>query len=122
MDKKIQAEVKTLMKIGLPEDLALLSAGAKYGNEDVVNSVLNDLCDEQELIIQAMSGFKPMCPLALEYVPAEIIKHDQTKVLFVEMNPITNEIKPLEIPQQHVLNTAEDEPQTPVYRLPVGKT
>jgi len=115
MDKKIQAEVKTLMKIGLPEDLALLSAGAKHGNEDVVNNVLNDLCDEQELLAKAMSEFKPMCPLALEYVPAEIIKPDPTKVLFIEMNPITNEMKPVEIPQQH-------EPETPVYRLPVGKT
>jgi len=123
----MEAEYNTLLKLGLPEDLALLSVGAKHGNEDVVNSVLNNLCDEQELLIEAMSGFKQMGLSALEYVPAEIIKPDPTKSLFVEINPITNEMKAVEIPQQQSSDTENlvieiGPPSKPVYRLPIGKT
>lgn len=123
----MEAEVKNLMKVGLPEDFARLSAGVKLGNEDVVNDVLYSLSDEQEMLKEAMAGFKQMGLSALEYVPAEIIKPDASKVIFFEINPITNNSKPIEIPQQQ---SSDDEnivieigsPSEPVYRMPVGKT
>lgn len=123
----MEAEVKNLMKVGLPEDFARLSAGVKLGNEDVVNDVLYSLSDEQEMLKEAMAGFKQMGLSALEYVPAEIIKPDASKVIFFEINPITNNSKPIEIPQQQSSDTENilieiGSPSEPVYRMPVGKT
>lgn len=123
----MEAEVKNLMKVGLSEDFARLSAGVKFGNEDVVNDVLYSLSDEQEMLKEAMAGFKPMGLSALEITPAEIIKPDASKVIFFEINQITNQSNPIEIPQQQS-SDAENivieigSPSEPVYRMPVGKT
>lgn len=122
----MEAEVKNLMKIGLPEDFARLSAGVKLGNEDVVNDILYSLSDEQEMLKEGIAEFKAMSMSTLEYVPAEIIKPDPTKSLFVEINPITNEMKPVEISQEQSSDTENlvieiGKPSKPVYRLPIGK-
>jgi hypothetical protein len=127
MDRRMEAEVKNLMKVGLSEDFARLSAGVKFGNEDVVNDVLYSLSDEQEMLKEAMAGFKLMGLSALEITPAEIIKPDASKVIFFEINQITNQSIPIEIPQQQS-SDAENivieigSPSEPVYRMPVGKT
>lgn len=123
----MEAEVKNLMKVGLPEDFARLSAGVKLGNEDVVNDVLYSLSDEQEMLKEAMGEFKAMSMSALQYVPAEIIKPDTSKAIFFEINPITNQSKPIEIPQQQSSDAENivieiSSPSEPVYRMPVGKT
>jgi len=123
----MEAEVKNLMKLGLPEDFARLSAGVKLGNEDIVNDVLYSLSDEQEMLKDGIADFKAMSMSALEYVPAEIIKPDASKVIFFEINQITNQSKPIEIPQEQSSDTENivieiGPPPKPVYRLPIGKT
>lgn len=90
MDRKLQMEVNTLKKIGLPDDLALLCAGVKTGNEDVVNMVINDFADEQDALKQSLEHFRPFANLAIE--PASIKKIEED--VFMEVNPITGDVKP----------------------------
>jgi hypothetical protein len=92
MDSKTKNEIKNLMKIGLPEDLAMLAAGIKHGNEDVVNEVLYEKQDEQEELAEAIKHLKPFSPLALQDDPTKIITPVEN--VFVEVNPITGEMKP----------------------------
>jgi len=104
MDNRLKNEVKNLMKLGLPEDFAILAAGAKLGDENAVNTVLNDLYDEQTELQNSLSHLVPMMPIALEDTQGEVIIPDASKAIFVEINSITNETKPIEIP-----NTKPDE-------------
>ena len=82
-------EIKNLMKIGLSEDLAILSAGVKYGNEDAVNEVLYEKTSEQEELRDCLRFLKPFVPLVLENESAKCIVPESTENLFVEINPIT---------------------------------
>lgn len=94
MDRKTQMEVKNLQKIGLPEDLAMLCAGVKTGNEEIVNMVLSELSDEQEGLKGSIAHFTQFAPLAIE--SGEIKKIDETE--FVEVNQITGEKKIYRLP------------------------
>jgi len=113
-------EIKNLMKIGLSEDLAILSAGVKYGNEDAVNEVLYEKTSEQEELRDCLRFLKPFAPLALENESARCIVPESTENLFVEINPITQTSKPIIVPSipgikvfveqiDHVLEELTDE-------------
>ena len=125
MDTRLKNEVKNLQKIGLSEDLALLSAGLKLGNEDVVNSVLNELYDEQEELKEVLSRFKPFANLSLEDAPASLIKAENVESIFVVVDPISNMVSPFkgdEIKSHNDEHITIEVGSPPVYRLPVGKT
>jgi hypothetical protein len=92
MDSKTKNEIKNLMKIGLPEDLAMLAAGIKHGNEDVVNEVLYEKQDEQQELAEAIKLLTPFAPMALQDDPAKIIIPAEN--VFVEVDPITGKTKP----------------------------
>lgn len=92
MDSKTKTEIKNLMKIGLPEDLAMLAAGIKHGNEEIVNEVLYEKQDEQQELAEAIKFLKPFSPLALQDDPAKIIKPEEN--VFVEVDQITGKTKP----------------------------
>jgi hypothetical protein len=92
MDRKTKNEIKNLMKIGLPEDLAMLAAGIKHGNEDVVNEVLYEQQDEQQELAEAIKLLKPFAPMALQDDPAKIITPVEN--VFVEVDQITGKTKP----------------------------
>lgn len=135
MDTRLKNEVKNLQKIGLSEDLALLSAGIKLGNEDVVNSVLNEMYDEQEELKEVLSIFKPFANLALEDMPSSApspIKSDNVESIFVVVDPITNKVAPFLVKQEEEIKCDDENIvievgsppvyRWPVYRLPVGNT
>lgn len=107
MDRRLENEVKNLMKIGLPEDLAILCAGIKTGNEDAVNGVLNNLSDENEDLKEALSQFTVYAPLPIQNHNGELLKPTDLTKLFVEVNEITNETKPVSIPDQTSNNQTE---------------
>jgi len=99
MEKQIKNEIKSLMKAGIPEDLAILSAGLKYGNNDIVNSILDEKHDEQEELRQALQFFKPFAPMALQ--------DDQEKII-VQENPIPVEAETVMCPSPFVVEEEED--------------
>lgn len=106
MDKKLQSEVKNLMKIGLPEDLAVLCGGIKTGNEDAVNNVLCELSDEQTELKEMLANLKVFTPLAIEAPTGELIKPEDTANLFMEVDPITNTATPVEIKPMEIVDSA----------------
>lgn len=106
MDKKLQSEVKNLMKIGLPEDLAVLCGGIKTGNEDAVNNVLCELSDEQTELKEMLANLKVFTPLAIEAPSGELIKPEDTANLFMEVDPITNTATPVEIKPMEIVDSA----------------
>lgn len=87
-------EIKNLMKIGLSEDLAILTAGVKCGNEDAVNEVLYEKNSEQEELRDAIKFLVPFAPLALADEPARCIVPETVENLFAVVDSITNEVKP----------------------------
>lgn len=56
----LDAEIKNLMKLGLPYDLAVLSASSKLIDKSIFNSYLERLKDDNQIIEQQLSllGFK----------------------------------------------------------------
>lgn len=106
MDRKTQMEMKNLQKIGLTEDLAMLCAGVKTGNNDVVDMVITELNDEQQGLKEALEFFKPYASLAITSEASEeskqIKKVDES--VFVEVNPITNEKKEYRLPHDKRAN------------------
>lgn len=106
MDKKLQSEVKNLMKIGLPEDLAMLCGGIKTGNEDAVNNVLCELNDEQTELKEMLANLKVFVPPAIEAPTGELIKPEDTENLFMEVDPITNTATPVEIKPMEIVDSA----------------
>lgn len=90
MEYKLKNEVKALQKIGLPEELAILAAGIKLGCEDVVNSVLNELYDEQSELEKMVSMLQPFQNTLLEKVEQNSASQPSENI-FKNINPITNE-------------------------------
>jgi hypothetical protein len=57
MDYKMKFEVKQLVKIGIPEDIALMSVCKKYNKEHLVEDIVLDLRQEQELLQEELAKF-----------------------------------------------------------------
>jgi len=64
--KKLQNEIKTLVKMGVPEDMAIIVASANMGKPELANSYLEELHDEQREIQEALAGFVKVGSLQLE--------------------------------------------------------
>lgn len=61
MEKKADIEYKQLVKIGVPENMAYLIVSHKYKvNEDEVNSLINDVKEQQTEIQKMLSDFVPL--------------------------------------------------------------
>lgn len=92
-DAEIKHEIKNLIKIGLPEDMALLVASAKFNKTELAHDVLQEQSEENDILAQSLEYFKPM----------EI--HDCNGVLlqgfkpnmFFEVSEWNGKITPLEI-------------------------
>ena len=106
MDRKLQTEVKNLMNIGLPEDLAMLCGGIKTGNEDAVNNVLEELNDEQTELKEMLANLKVYIPQPTDAPTGELIKPEDTENLFMEIDPITNTATPVEIKPMEIVESA----------------
>ena len=55
----MKTEVNNLIKIGIPEDLALMSVSKKYGKEHLVEDILLEKKQEQELLKEELEKFVP---------------------------------------------------------------
>jgi hypothetical protein len=59
---KFENEMKSLIKIGLPENMAYLIASHKYGkNKEEVEYALNEVKEQFSEIAESVKDFKPLC-------------------------------------------------------------
>lgn len=59
---KFENEMKSLIKIGVPENMAYLIASHKHGkNKDEVEFALNEIKEQFLEIAESMKDFKPLC-------------------------------------------------------------
>lgn len=81
MEKKLKDEVKSLIKMGLPENLAIITACANKGKPELAQEYLEDLHEEQQEIKNFLGQFAPM---------TETIKlqEEGTKVIQLEVVPL----------------------------------
>ena len=57
MDFKMKVEISTLIKAGIPEDLATLSVCLKYDKKYLVDDLLIERKQEQELLKEELEKF-----------------------------------------------------------------
>ena len=58
---KFENEMKSLIKIGIPENMAYLIASHKYNkNKDEVESIVAEVRDQQAEIAESIKDFKPL--------------------------------------------------------------
>lgn len=60
MDFKINNEIKQLVKMGLPEDMAFIVAHANNGKAEEVQGYINLIEQEQQLIKEELKNFVPL--------------------------------------------------------------
>jgi len=60
-NSKFENEMKSLIKIGIPENMAYLIASHKYNkNKDEVESIVAEVRDQQAEIAESIKDFKPL--------------------------------------------------------------
>ena len=60
MERKIKEEVKSLLKMGMPENIAIITACANKGKPEMAQEYLEELQEEQNEIKDFLSNFAPM--------------------------------------------------------------
>jgi hypothetical protein len=90
---EIKNEIKKLTKIGLPEDMALLVAAAKYNKPELAEEVMENSMEEQQQIIKEMTHMKPMEIVDTTGSITPILPHN----IFYVVDDIYQIKKPLEI-------------------------
>ena len=58
-DFKMKQEIKTLLKMGISEEMATLVVSTKYGKLDMASEIISGIADENEAIREALVDFKP---------------------------------------------------------------
>lgn len=58
-DFKMKQEIKTLLKMGISEEMATLVVATKYGKLDMASEIISGIADENEAIREALVDFKP---------------------------------------------------------------
>lgn len=59
-DAQIKNEIKNLIKIGLPDDMAMLVASAKFNKPELAKEFLVERSEDNEILEQSLEYFKPM--------------------------------------------------------------
>lgn len=57
MDLKMKYEIKQLVKIGIPEDVAMFSVCVKYNKTYLVNDYIDETKQEQEILREELERF-----------------------------------------------------------------
>lgn len=57
MDRKAESELKQLIKIGVPENMAYLIVSHKYNKKEEVENIIDDIKDEQNEIKNELKNF-----------------------------------------------------------------
>jgi hypothetical protein len=58
-DFKMKQEIKTLLKMGISEEMATLVVATKYGKLEMASDIVSGIADENEAIREALVDFKP---------------------------------------------------------------
>ena len=90
MEKEIRNEVKGLIKMGLPENLAIITACANKGKPELAQQYLEELNEEQQEIKDFLNQFKPISEvLELQKEETKIIL---TEPVVIKCDDVNNEI------------------------------
>lgn len=92
-DTQIKQEIKNLIKIGLPEDMALLVASAKFNKAELAHDVLMEKAEENDILAQSLEFFKPL--EIHDTIGVAIPGHKPD--MFCEVSDWNGKITPLEI-------------------------
>lgn len=57
MDLKMKYEIKQMVKIGIPEDVAIFSVCVKYNKTYLINDYIDETKQEQELLREELEKF-----------------------------------------------------------------
>tara|TARA_R110000868_G_scaffold97579_1_gene268310 strand:- start:2056 stop:2337 length:282 start_codon:yes stop_codon:yes gene_type:complete len=80
MEKEIRNEVKGLLKIGLPENIAIITACANKGKPEMAQQYLEELNDEQQEIQSFLKQLIPVTEaIKLQEEPSKLIQSSDTK-------------------------------------------
>ena len=60
MDSRLDLEVKKLVRMGIPEDMAYIVACAKLGKPEMAQAMLDDVASLQDDIKAELDGFMPL--------------------------------------------------------------
>ena len=60
MERKIKDEVKSLLKMGMPENVAVITACANKGKPEMAQEYLEELQEEQTELQKYLSQFAPL--------------------------------------------------------------
>lgn len=92
-DAQIKHEIKNLIKIGLPDDMAMLVASAKFNKPELAEDVLMEQSEENDILAQSLEYFKPM---EIHDPIGEAISVSKPN-MFYEISEWNGKITPLEI-------------------------
>jgi len=104
---EIKTELKRLEKIGIPEDMAMLIAAAKYNKPELADEVIEGALDEQQQIINEMSEMRPLEVVDTTGIITPILPEN----IFFVVDDIYRVNKPFQIEGTFdlSLNVADDE-------------
>ena len=75
MDKEIRNEVKCLLKMGLPENMAIITACANKGKPELAQEYLDELNEEQNELQKFLNQLIPMTEaIKLQSEPSKLIQ------------------------------------------------
>jgi hypothetical protein len=60
MDKKFNREVDSLVKLGLPENIAIITASVKLGKPEIAEIQIEEIKEEQNELKEMLSLMMPM--------------------------------------------------------------
>ena len=60
MDRKLEAELKVLKKMGLPDDIAMVVACAKFGKTDMLEYQLEEIKETQDELASVIKDLVPL--------------------------------------------------------------
>lgn len=80
MEKEIRNEVKSLLKIGLPENIAIITACANKGKPELAQQYLEELNEEQQEIQSFLKQLIPVTEaIKLQEEASKLIVSSDTK-------------------------------------------
>lgn len=80
MEKEIRNQVKGLLKIGLPENIAIITACANKGKPEMAQQYLEELNEEQQEIQNFLKQLIPVTEaIKLQEEPSKLILSSDTK-------------------------------------------